>query len=1028
MIYISTDHDLQRFFNMSRDMLCIAGFDGYFKLLSPAWRSTLGYDFEELTAKPFIEFVHADDRASTVAEVAKLSTAGVPVEFENRYYAKDGSLHRLAWSATADLDKQLIYAIARDVTAQHEAVQRLQNSLEFQRGLLHSANYSVISTDCDGVIQTFNAASERMLGYCADEMIGKQTPAIIHDVGEVARRAAELTRELGVTIAPGFDVFVEHSRRGDAEEREWTYIRKDGSRFPVMLSVTALNDPQGKAIGYLGISSDITARKNADRALRDSSARIRAILDTVVDPIITIDEHGIVESFNPAAESVFEFRAEEVIGRNVSMLMPEPYQGAHDGYMARYLTTGEQRVIGIGREVTGRSKSGATFPMELTVSEMRVTQQRMFVGVVRDITERKRLDRMKSEFVSTVSHELRTPMNAILGFTQLLSYDSNLTDKQQVNLAKVHKAGEHLLNLINDVLDLSRIEAGKITLAFEPVALSEVMIECRNLAQPLADTHNIKLHVDSGSAAGYHVRVDRARLRQVLINLITNAVKYNRAGGSVWVTCASGAPGRLRINVRDNGRGIAPDQQALLFQPFNRLGADHGEIEGTGIGLTIAKQLAGLMHGEIAFAGAPGGGSIFWVEFPQEKNTHAEPTPEPDPGEPEALRSRASTQRVLYVEDNPANLELVRALCTQFWPRVQLLSATTAEEGLELAAIQRPDLMLMDINLPGMDGYQALARLQADVNLCHIPVLAVTANAMKENIERGRAAGFTDYLTKPIDIPNFLATVDRLLLGAAQNTPAPVSRVRVLLAEDNVVNQEVARGLLEVLGYTVDVVADGRAAVEALEHARYAAVLMDCEMPVLDGYAAAAAIRNLEGNLRHTPIIAVTAHAAEEDAAQRQGAGMDDYLAKPISADMLRKVLSRWIGRDVPATTAPAPVLNTHATRQLLDLLGAHAAPIVDSLLNDLPKRLELLRVAIGRGDVTAVRHEAHTMKGSSSNLGATAFAEMCAQLSAICKSGELQRLPAAYAVLELEFRQNVTPALTQFKQALLQCGVTPRE
>ena len=770
---------------------------------------------------------------------------------------------------------------------------------------------------------------------------------------------------------------------------------------------------------------DITQRRSQEQALRDSSARIRAILDTVIDPIITIDEHGIIESFNPEAERVFEFRADEVIGHNVNMLMPEPYHNAHDSYIARYINTGERRVIGIGREVAGRRKSGNTFPMELTVSEMHVAQQRMFVGVVHDITERKRLERMKSEFVSTVSHELRTPMNAILGYTQLLSYDGNLTDTQKANLAKVSKAGEHLLNLINDVLDLSRIEAGKVEMTIESVAVGAVMLECRNMTQPLADARNIKLDMNLSSAMNCYVRVDRTRLRQVLINLISNAVKYNLAGGSVWVTCAPGVPGCVRISVRDNGRGIAPEQQALLFKPFNRLGADRGEVEGTGIGLSIAKHLVALMQGEIGFSSAPETGSTFWVEFPLGKSAHTETAPLPIPRAPSPVRSRETTQCVLYVEDNPANLELVRALCAQFWPKMKLLSATTAEEGLVLASTHRPELVLMDINLPGMDGYQALAQLQADVSLCRIPVIAVTANAMKENIERGRAAGFTDYITKPIDIPNFLATIDRVLLGVKHGAPEMKNRVRVLLAEDNVVNQEIARGLLQVLGYDVDVVNDGRAAVAAVERTRYAAVLMDCEMPVLDGYAAVTAIRNLKDDTRHTPIIAVTAHAQEEGAAQRASAGMDDYLAKPLKAEVLSAVLSRWTKSHEPAVAESAPILDAHATGQLRDLLGAHAAPIVDSLLNDLPKRLKLLRAAIEDLDVAAVRHEAHTMKGSSSNLGATAFADLCAQLSAVCKSGELQRLPAVYAALEQEFRERTTPALQQFKQDLLRTDVT---
>lgn len=758
MTYVSTDHDLQRFFRMSRDLLCIAGFDGYFKLLSPAWRDTLGYTFQELTAKPFIEFVHADDRAQTLAEAAKLSTGEETVVFENRYYTKDGSLLRLSWSAASDLDKGLIYAVA----------------------------------------------------------------------------------------------------------------------------------------------TDITRRSEAESALRDSSTRLRAILDTVINPIITIDERGVIESFNAAAEQVFEYPAAEVIGRNINMLMPEPYRSEHDGYLARYLSTGERRVIGIGREVTGRRKSGAVFPMELTVSEMQFAVQRMFVGVVRDISERKSLEKMKSDFVSTVSHELRTPMNAILGFTQLLSYATNLTDAQKLNLTKVHKAGEHLLSLVNDVLDMSRVDIGSVELTFESVAIKKLMRECRNLTVALAESRDIELRMDCTSESELYVRADHNRLRQVLINFITNAVKYSNVGCSVWVVCKITTAGHVRISVRDNGPGLTPEQQQQLFQPFNRLGAQGGAIEGTGVGLSIAKQLVKLMDGDIGVVSEFGVGSTFWVEFAQAQGVATDAQPAVQSALPPASTLAANLHkslRVLYIEDNPVNFELVHALCLQFWPQMEVLGAATAEAGLEQAVTVHPDLILMDINLPGMDGYQALAQLQADAKLRAIPVVAVTANAMPENIKRGHDAGFSDYLTKPLDIPKFVAAVE-CQLGQELDTRVPSA----------------------------------------------------------------------------------------------EPAPTGDYSA----------------------------VLDAHATGQLRDLLGANAAPIVDSLLNDLPKRLALLAAAVAAGDTRAVRNEAHTMKGSSGNLGATAFAALCTQLSEICKAGELLRLPAAAMALEQEFKLRVAPALLQFKQELL--------
>ncbi len=891
MAEASTEPDLQRFFRLSCDMLCIAGFDGYFKTISPALSNTLGYTLEELTAGPFIEFIHADDRARVLAEMAQLMAGGVTVSFEIRMYANDGSLRHLSWNASADLDKKLFYGFARDVGAQQRALEALHRKLELQRGVLDGANYSIISTDTQGVILSFNSAAERMLGYSAAEVIGKLTPEVMHDVAEVAQRAAQLTRELGVIVTPGFDVFVEQSRRGIAEEREWTYIRKDGSRFPVLLCVTALRDAHGAVSGFMGIAADISARKIASAQLES----FKSTLDQTLDCVFMFTPDTLQFFYvNQGAAAQVGYSREELLAMHPYDIKPDFPEARFRQFIEPLLRGEKQSVI---FETWHQGKDGSRVPVEVFLQYIAAAEQSRFVAIVRDITERKRLEQMKNQFVSTMSHELRTPMNAILGFTQLLGYDSNLTDAQKANLTKVRKAGEHLLNLINEVLDLSRIEAGNAALSLESVALDAVLLECLNLAQPLADARHVRLHVEVESAAGHHVRADSTRLSQVLINLISNAVKYNHPGGCVWVTCAPGAPGHVRIAVRDDGRGIAPAQQAQLFQPFNRLGAERGEIEGTGIGLTISKQLVELMRGEIGWVSTPGAGSTFWVDFLQQSAAPAR-RPRIDRNTAPSVCNLAAMRRMLYVEDHPANLALVRALCTQFWPQMQLLTATSAEMGLELAAAQPPDLILMDINLPGMDGYQALAQLRADATLRHIPVLAITANAMQADIERGQAAGFAGYLTKPLDIAKFLAVLNEVLPGSAACAAPPV---------------------------------------------------------------------------------APTAPAA-----------------------------------------GAAPILDEHATGQLRDLLGAHAVPIIDSLLSDLPQRMALLRDAIEHGDVAAVRHQAHAMKGSSSNLGASAFAALCARLSGHCKAGELQCLPAMCAQLEQEFHECVTPALTQFKQELL--------
>ena len=516
------------------------------------------------------------------------------------------------------------------------------------------------------------------------------------------------------------------------------------------------------------------AADQANQAKSELLLRMQTILDNAVDGIVTIDDHGIIEAFNPAAEQIFGYPAAEVIGHNISMLMPEPHRGNHDSYLARYRTTDIPNIIGTGREVEGMRKGGTTFPMEIAVSEMVLDGSRHFTGIVRDITQRKhteadllrakeeaeRANKAKSEFLSRMSHELRTPMNAILGFAQLLESDltTPLTPYQAESVHEILHGGYHLLELINEVLDLARIESGRIDLSLEPVEPEPLIRECLALIQPLAKQRNINLTFTP--AGGAFVQADRMRLRQVLLNLLSNSVKYNREGGSVHITCQAANDNHLRIAVQDTGQGIKADFLPRLFQPFERMESTYNNIEGTGIGLALAKKLTEAMGGAIGVESIFGEGSTFWVEFPRVEGVSdlsgsaAEITAIPTNNSPE--------HTLLYIEDNPANLRLVQKLISTR-TQLMLLDAPSAELGLELAKTHRPDLILLDINLPGMNGFDALHHLQSNPATRHIPVIAITANAMERDIKHGLDAGFTDYLTKPLDISKFLTLLDKWL-------------------------------------------------------------------------------------------------------------------------------------------------------------------------------------------------------------------------------------------------------------------------
>lgn len=756
--------------------LALSRMNGELVDVNPAFANILGRNVAATLCLSYEEITPPEYAEQEQAQLRSLEKNGRYGPVEREYLHQDG--HRVPvrmQGMRIELEGEpFIWSSVEDVTGLKAAEAELRRTqteaaIALYRRAMEASSVSMSIADATAPDQPLiyvNPAFERITGYTKKETLGRNCRFL-----QGAYRDQPGLQEIRAAIA---------------EEREGRALlhnyRKDGRPFWNELVITPVHDGSGKLTHFIGISQDVSQRLEMVEALKTSETRLRSVLESVVDGIIVIDERGGIESFNTAAEHIFGYLAKEVVGLNVSMLMPEPFRSAHDGYLRNYLETGRERIIGIGREVTGRHKDGSTFPMDLAVSPVYVGDKRCFTGIVRDITERKRLDweliqaleaaiagsRAKSEFLSSMSHELRTPMNAILGFSQLLALDPGLTSEQADNAREIVTAGRHLLTLINEVLDLARIESGKLTLSMEPVQLVELINECSAMVESGAIRQGLAFHRDMAHCQDRWVRADRLRLKQVLLNLMSNAVKYNREGGSVQMACEFKSNGLVRMAVTDSGPGIPEDKLNELFTPFNRLGLEAGSIEGSGIGLVISKRLVEMMGGEIGVDSRPGEGCTFWVEMaemePFEPSTALSPTEAGIEVATDGAKqgSKIHCHTLLYIEDNPANLRLMHQVLA---PRrdIRLVSSGEPLVGLELARSERPDLIMLDINLPGMSGFEVLKQLQAQADTCNIPVLAITANAMPEDVERGLAAGFLAYLTKPIDLVRLQTEIDRLL-------------------------------------------------------------------------------------------------------------------------------------------------------------------------------------------------------------------------------------------------------------------------
>ncbi len=771
----------------------------------------------------------------------------------------------------------------------------------------------------------------------------------------------------------------------------------------------------------------------ANVALANREEEIRSVVDHMVDCVITIDESGIIRSANPAVGKVFGYAADEVVGKNISLLTPEPHFSHHDAYIERYCRTGQARIIGIGREVEGVHKSGERIAVDLAISEFSLQGRRFFTGILRDIRERVRIkedleqarhdaeqaNRAKSAFLAAMSHEIRTPMNGVIGMIDVL-HQTSLRGDQVEMVDLIRDSAFSLLSINEDILDFSKIEAGKLEIERAPLDLAKEVERACTMLDSLAETKGVELTLFIDPEIPEAVLGDAVRLRQVLINLANNAIKFSsrqpRPGRvAVRVTLAQPDPLTVRLQVADNGIGMDATTQTGLFTPFNQADVSTTrKFGGTGLGLAITRQLVELMGGTIEVLSAPEAGSTFNVNLP-----FTALPPGPEAAEASTLAAGLccmvvgpegqATDLAVYLRSAGARVEQVPDL-------------TAAQDRIDTVASGQW-VWVIDENKepPTADHLRGLLRRRPDIQ-CRFVVIG-HGQLYRRRRPRLVAADWVavdgNLLTratvvKAVAIAAGRAAEDRdLPVPGGRETPhRPPSRAEamhqdrlILVAEDNETNQKVLLQQLSMLGYDADVAGNGRQALERLAGGEYAILLTDLHMPEMDGYQLATTIRSGEKGSMHLPIVALSANALSGEAERCRALGMDDYLSKPAPLRELRAMLERWLPAAEPLAEAPAPPPPVDP-EVLKPLVGDDPAIILDFqqvfLAGAALTSAEMMAACAG-AQWSRLGALAHKLKSSARAMGALGLGELCASLEAAGAKGQAEACAALWPRFQTE-------------------------